>query len=67
MFNKIYKEIDFLLTQVIRNKQLIDHVAQMCADFMTKESKGEWSQQDHLQALEALHLGLQKRYEQFNK
>ena len=66
MYSKAIKEIQTLLN-LINNQQLSEYVAQMCADFINKEMKGQWTQQDVLQALEATFLGIQKRYEDTNK
>lgn len=66
MFNKAIKEIESLLT-LIGNPQLASYVAGMCADIINQEMSGKINQQDCLYSLEAVFLGLQKRYEQFNK
>lgn len=66
MYSKIIKEIEVLTTQLIRNKELTSYVAKMCADIINQEMSGKMSQQDCLNALEAVWLGLDRRYREMN-
>lgn len=65
MYNKAIKEIESLLT-LIGNPQLASYVAGICADIINQEMSGKMNQQDCLNSLEAVFLGLQKRYQEAN-